>query len=110
MAMDEATAKRIFAQMMGSKLEELTRQVLKSAILYAHFRAEWYLMSVEEQAEADGARTLAHNRFIDDLNILSRNAAASGEGIEWRRELGGDRRWIGDYGCYLAFFLGQQSR
>ena len=109
-AMDEVTAKRIFAQMMASKQEELTRQVLKSAIRYAHFRAEWYLMSVEERAEVDRARTLAHNSFIDALNILSRNAAASGEAIDWRRELGEDRRWIGDYGCYVACFLGLQSR
>lgn len=108
--MDEATARGIFAQMTASRQEELIRQALKSAVRYAHFRAEWYLMSVEERAEVDGARTLAHNSFIDALNILSRNAAASGEAIEWRRELGEDRRWIGDYGCHVACFLGLQSR
>ena len=108
--MDSATAKRVFDGMMNSKLEALVRSVLRAAVRYAQIRAEWYLLSVSERAEADKSRSIAHNSFIDSVNILSRQSASTGELVEWRRELGEDRRWIGDYACHIACFLGLKSR
>lgn len=108
--MDSATAERIFEDMMRSTQHALIRSVAMAAIRYAQIRAEWYLLSVGERAEADKARSIAHNSFIDALNILSRQALGAGEQAEWRRELGNDRRFIGDYACHVACFLGLKSR
>lgn len=108
--MDNQTAKHIFDQLLASKLTDLRSQVLKAAVRYAQFRANWFLMTSEERKKADDPRTAAHNAFIDSLNILSRNAAKAGEDNEWRRALPQDRRGLGDFACHVACFMGLESR
>jgi len=58
----------------------------------------------------DRARTAAHNLFIDTCNVMSRNMAKAGESIEWRANLGTDRKEIGDFACFIVLFLGLSAR
>lgn len=45
----------------------------------------------------DQARRLAHNVYIDELNLLSRQFRAAGLDNEWRREIGLDRELAGHW-------------
>ena len=94
----------------ATSLQELLDQMRRAAARYAALRAEWALGSAEARAEMETARSSAHNAFIDACNILSRNMSARGESIEWRRQLGGDRKKIGDFACWLTLSLALSAR
>lgn len=108
--MDHEAARDIFSSLQRSAHVDLVRSVLLAATRYAKMRADWHFLSTEERMDFDRSRTFAHNSFIDTVNALSRRASGTGESIEWRRKLGTDRRRIGDFACYVACFLGLQSR
>lgn len=93
-----------------SKLKELRTSLYKAAIRYAEIRAGWYFLDVNEKLEQDGERTVAHNRFIDACNIMSRNMRNANEDVSWATILGKDRKYIGDFACYIHAFLGIQNR
>lgn len=95
---------------LSSRLKPLQRDLYMKALSYARIRAEWAVSSREQRLEMDQLRRLAHNSFIDALNILSRNFAAAGEDNSWRAELGDDRKVIGDFACYLHCFKGIEAR
>ncbi len=108
--------------MLGTPMEDLVRaaeattfhglldQMRRAAARYAALRTEWALGSAEARTELEAARSSAHDAFIDACNILSRNMAARGESIEWRRELGDDRKKIGDFACWLTLSLALSVR
>jgi hypothetical protein len=108
--MDMTSARAIFDHLNSTTLGGLRDQALKAAVRYAHMRADWYSMSLEQRKEADRTRTAAHDAFIDSLNILSRNMAKAGEDVQWRADLGSDRKTIGDLACYIACLMGLKSR
>lgn len=93
-----------------ARLVGLADDVLSASVAYAHARARWQLASAADRREADAARTRLHEGLIAAVNALSRNAAARGRDIEWRRELGDDRKRIGDFACWCAAFLGIEGR
>jgi len=99
-----------FQAIETSKLAELSNSLFRSAVRYAHIRAEWHFMSANEKLDEDEERSRAHNTFIDKCNILSRNQQATGEDGSWRILLGNDRQIIGDFACYIHCWLGIQSR
>jgi hypothetical protein len=91
-------------------LGELYRAFLLSAVRYARMRTDWGLAPREERVRMDGARSRAHDAWIDACNILSRACAAAGRSNEWRRELGDERKRIGDFACHLHAILGIAAR
>jgi len=95
---------------MKSGDEVLRLQVMRTAIRYCNIRAEWNFMTVPERLEADKQRTIAHNAFIDAVNVLSRSMGKSGQDNEWRRLLSDDRKVIGDFACLLVAHLGILAR
>jgi len=99
-----------FQAIESSKLAELSSSLFRSAVRYAHIRAEWHFMTAEEKLEEDEERTRAHNAFIDKCNILSRNQQTVGEDGAWRQLIGNDRLIIGDFACYIHCWLGIQAR
>lgn len=99
-----------FQAIEGTKLAELSNGLFRSAVRYAHIRAEWHFMTAEEKLEEDVERTRAHNAFIDKCNILSRNQQSIGEDGSWRTLLGNDRKINGDFACYIHCWLGIQAR
>jgi len=109
-AVDIKEAQKALVVINDSSHSTLRKALFETAIRYAHIRAEWALMSTEQQKEADASRTRAHNAFIDSCNILSRNMNKAGESVAWRASLGDDRRVIGDFACYLHCLLSIKSR
>ena len=91
-------------------LGELKGQLYRAAARYGALRAEWALADPAGRQALDGPRRAAHDAFIDACNILSRNMAERGESVEWRRELGEDRKKLGDFACWLALELALSAR
>jgi len=92
------------------QLEVLLREMLDAAVHYAHLRARWRLAGAENRRDMDRERTIAHEAFIDSLNILSRNVAARERDNRWRRTIGDERKLIGDFACAWAALLGIEGR
>lgn len=86
----------------------LYEKMQRSAVRYAHIRAGWYQMAREKRLEEDERRTAAHDAFIASVNQVARSQGTAG--ALWRERLGDDRKRIGDLACYIALFLGLQSR
>ena len=99
-----------FEVIRATKQEALRDDLIRAAVNYAHYRAEWFLTDPEQRREMDQARTTAHNAFIDACNILSRQMAKSGEPTGWREPIGTDRKEIGDFACFITMFVGLAAR
>lgn len=107
---DFKNSEHIFDTIQNTKWANLKDDLIKKAIRYAHIRAEWQFISLEEKNENEADRTAAHNAFIDSCNILSRNMAKSGEDINWRTALTNDRKVIGDFACFIHALIGIRNR
>lgn len=91
-------------------VRRLLRQLLLDPVRYAHIRAEWYLWTPEERLERDAGRTRAHDAFIDSCNALSRAMQKGGFDNSWRREIGEDRKSVGDFASRLHAVLSLRAR
>ena len=80
---------------------ELKHDLILCAVRYAWLPADWRLTTPEARRAMDSGRTAAHNALVDAANILSRAMVKAGEDVTWRRELGDDRKEIGDWACHL---------
>ena len=100
----------LFTAIDNSKQVELKKSFYKNAARYAGLRTTWLLVDREQRTLMDEERRSAHNVFIDSCNILSRNMIKQGEDATWRKELGDDRKVIGDFACYISFVLGIKAR
>ncbi len=89
---------------------EFWNDCMKSAMEYSHVRNEWEFMSREEKIVADGGRTVRHTGFIITVDVLARIAESEGVDNSWRKELGDDRKRIGDFACYIAYITGISNR
>ena len=87
---------------------DLYHMLIDKAIRYANIRAEWATLSREMKSEKDASRTSAHNAFISSVNIIARTEGVVG--ALWRQRLTDDRKRIGDFACYIALFLGLETR
>jgi hypothetical protein len=93
----------------SSKLTDLKKALYKSAIDYAKIRMDYY-EDIPGRSALEQQRTSSHNVFIDHCNILSRNMIKNGEDASWRKDLGSDRKEIGDFACYIALFKSLEVR
>ena len=107
--MNHEAAIRILESISTSE-SDLKRNLILGAIRYARLRTDWQLTTLEERRAMDPARTAAHNALIDSANILSRAMVKVGEDATWRRELGDDRKEIGDWACHIHARLGIDAR
>lgn len=108
--MDHSKAARIWEQISSSQLADLGESLVRQAVRYSRLRVDWGLAGMAERRTMDAARTKVHDSFIDSCNILSRNMDKNGEEIDWRYELGDDRKEIGERTCYINLFLGLRAR
>lgn len=108
--MNDTTAIELYEAIKKSSLQNLVDDLLKAAVKYARYRTDWQLSSLEERKAMDAARTRAHNAFIDNCDILSRNMIKIDEDNNWRALLGDDRKFIGDFACHLHCILGIKAR
>ncbi|MBK6915013.1 MAG: hypothetical protein IPH11_15630 [Ignavibacteriales bacterium] len=108
--MSPEQAKKIFNQINQTKLFLLKKDLINYAVEYSRIRVEWYLASDEGKEALEDSRSRKHNAFIDACNILSREMLKNNEDASWRKDLGNDRKVIGDLACYVHCFLGLSSR
>lgn len=64
--------------------QTLVEELKCSALDYAIARGRWQLANEEERLDIERPRSMAHNRFIDSCNALSRACGQSGLSQHWR--------------------------
>lgn len=101
---------------LDETLQEIYIDFIRACCRYSTIRAEWAVLSKEERMEKDPSRTSAHDRVIDTHKVLARYMNKNGLPTEWYEIIGYDdkekmsRKRIGDFACYIALFLGLDSR
>jgi len=110
MSLDHTTALQAYHQVGQTRLTDLRTALLKAAVRYAAIRSEWHLLTATERATAYPGRTMAHNRFIDPCNILSREQAKIGDDNKWQEAKGMDRKMVGDFACWVSCWVGIENR
>lgn len=113
--MDTNTAHRILDQIEAAarshpKLNDLVMDLKRRGVEYAHTRACWAFLSVEEKADNNAQRSRLHDVFIDSCNVLSRAMLAAGLDNSWRELAGHGRKEIGDLASHLHCILGLRHR
>lgn len=103
----EDTANKIFNQIESNAIheKELTQifEAVKKDILRYRSTIERLKQfgnggsSTKEIEEADQVRRMAHNRMVDDINLLSRQFRSKGMDNSWRREIGDTNEKIGSW-------------
>ena len=93
----------------------LAEEIRRAAFDYAVARGRWQLADQEGRAGMEQARSLAHDRFIDACNALSRACGRHDLAQNWRRRWGDgrsgeERRRIGDFACFIAWKLMVEAR
>ncbi len=86
----------------------LKHHLLRNAAEYLTARLNWAVADEVERRNLDAGRSRTHDSFLVLLNIVTRQSARTGAGLEWRKEFGvqgecEERRALGDFACYLAF-------
>ena len=89
---------------------ELKSEFYLAASKYARIRVDWYFSSIVDRSEMESSRSRAHDSFIDSCNALSRYMQKSDLNNSWRKQIGSDRRDIGDFACYIHAWLGLKAR
>ncbi len=89
---------------------DLWHDYIEQAIKYVGIRANWEIMSREEQIEIDEQRTITHNTLISRTDALARNLGSDGTDVSWREDLGENRTRIGDFACFVIYMTGISNR
>ena len=84
--------------------------LLDAAVRYARIRTDWERMNHDARREMNDDRTQAHDTFIDACNLLAGAMATESMPVAWRKQLGDDRKLIGDFACFLHCALGVRAR
>ena len=77
---------------------------------YTLVRCKWEFMEYQERIDADPGRTRMHDTVIDSIEILARLAAKEGMDTSWRDDLGGERKRLGDFACFVTYITGISNR
>lgn len=95
---------------------EIYEELVQKANEYSAIRAKWLLLDREQKMEIDPRRTSCHDSLIVKFNMMARYLKMQGKSASWRDELGyteeepGNRKRIGDFGCYLVFVNSVNAR
>ena len=100
----------IFIAIDSTHLFSLKNSLYDYAVRYSRLRVDQLLSDNEQRKIIDEERTRTHDAFIDACNILSRNMIKNGEDASWRKDLGDDRKIIGDFACFVNYVLGIKAR
>ncbi|MDR3666079.1 MAG: hypothetical protein P4L35_04460 [Ignavibacteriaceae bacterium] len=107
--MNYEKAIHLLSEIESSKLYDLKKAFYSAAINYAKIRMDYYEHN-SERTSLEQQRTLSHNVFIDECNILSRTMINNNENALWRKELGSNRKEIGDFACFVALLKSFETR
>ena len=108
--MTHELALEIFNQVRVTKCADLWEEVVKCAIRYAQIRVDWLRAETAQQQWIGIERSTCHNALINACNTLASQMVDAGESADWRRQLGTDRKVIGDFACHLYCILGILAR
>jgi len=108
--MEIKEALEIFETFRNARHQKLVNALLISAVRYSRLRVDWYLSTLEQRNELEEERTRAHNAFISNCDILSRNMVEAGEDNLWRSRIGAERKSIGDFACMINAVMGIKAR
>ncbi len=89
---------------------ELKHHLILGTVHDARLRTDWLLTTAEDRRAKDSARTAAHNALVDAANILSRAMVKAGKDATWCRDLGDNRKEIGDWARHIHARLGIAER
>ena len=90
------------------EFEEFWELALSAMTVYADLRANWKQIR-KGQRDNDG-RTRKHDNVIHTLNLLSGMMEQRGLDVSWRKQLGDQRKRIGDFACYIAMLYDLSAR
>jgi hypothetical protein len=107
--MNYEKAIHLLSEIESSKFSDLKTNLYSAAINYAKIRMDYY-DDIFERPALEKQRTLSHDVFIDTCNILSRNMLKNEEDASWRKDLGFDRKEIGDFACFIALLKSLEVR
>ncbi len=110
MCLDYPRALRFYAAVAESRHQDLRTDLVRAAVRYANLRGEWSLLDAAGRRALDEERTRAHDAFITCCNVLSRAMRTSAEDVQWRDELGTDRKVVGDFACFVTLFASLSAR
>jgi hypothetical protein len=100
-------AMEIFIQIEKSKLIQLREVLYESAFRYHECRFGWKFKTLGESHDVEGERSIAHDAFINNCDIMARNMKDMGEPYLWRTKLTNDRKVIGDLASILVAIIGK---
>ena len=89
---------------------ELWDDFIVRSYKYTLVRCKWEFMEYQERIDADPGRTRMHDTVIDSIEILARLAAKEGMDTSWRDDLGGERKRMGDFACFVTYITGISNR
>ena len=90
---------------------ELYEGCIKKIIKYASIRTNWKLYSFEQRRDEDPGRTITHDSLIGSFRMLYRYQKEKlNHPVTWLEDLGDDRKVIGDFACFIVFYLGVEMR
>lgn len=89
---------------------ELWDDFIVRSYKYTLVRCKWEFMEYQERIDADPGRTRMHDTVIDSIEILARLAAKEGMDTSWRDDLGGERKRLGDFACFVTYITGISNR
>jgi len=99
----------IFEAVRGVPELEKQRQALEDSIInyYSCVKSTSRVsaregVDVGSLTRSDEVRTVAHDRVIDELNILSRMCVPNRRSNEWRRSVGDSRDQIGEWAATVG--------
>lgn len=90
--------------------DELVKTMINSAVDYVSLRAKWSILSDEEIVRMDSTRSQYHDLLILSLDKLAGDMTEKGRDTEWRKQLGDDRKRIGDFASYITCIQGISNR
>jgi len=113
--LDYKLAKNSFEIIKNSKADSEKDKLFWKAIRYADIRSRYTLYDYQQQLASNVERTQIHNELLDCIENLAVKQQELNEDNTWRNEIGlsrsgEERKRIGDFACYIAMFLGLQSR
>ena len=100
-------------------LLENYKKMIKAACAYAGERASWFTAENGMlDSGKDDYRARLHEKFLDELNEVTRQLRRRGKNTAWRDVFGDDnevrkgykRKMAGDFECFLAFVVGINER
>ena len=100
----------VVKQELDIEFLKLLEELINRAVDYADIRSRWLSMSEQQIVQMSATRSQYHDFFIVSVNNVANYLEKFSRQIAWRKQLGDDRKRIGDFACYIAYIQGVNAR